>query len=249
MECHYTFMRRYPNGYDLDELMQWMRQHVLYDETGRQDEDQELIEWMYEGHQQCYGTDPDWSIVEVEFDGLVDLGPGFKLRFKIDLLIRNRKTGQLWLVDHKSARDFSRKSEIDIDDQFGLYTWALRKLGYPVFGFIRSDARTQRNKGPMAMDNRFRRLDTYRTDAELENIARDAYATARLAYSADSQQFDRSSPAPDRCVWRCSFLESHLLVRKGFDELKVLPDFGFTKSEKKHREYETNPLLELIPKP
>lgn len=151
------------------------------------------------------------------------------------------------ILTHNSARDFTRQTEIDVDDQFGLYTWALRKLGFPVVGTIRSDARTQRNKSPMTLEQRFRRVSTYRTDQELENIARDAYATASAAWGDTPLH---SSPAPDRCSWRCDFLQAHLMYRKGVaDEATILSDFGFSVNEKKHREYETDSVLDLIPTP
>ena len=254
LECHYTWIQRFPNDpkVNTEFLREWMNQHLLHDESGNQSENQVLIEWMYAGYLENYGLDPDWSLVQIEQSGQVPLpapegGRKFDLRFKNDLLIRNLKTGQLWLVDHKSARDFTRQTEIDIDDQFGLYTWALRKMGYPVVGTIRSDARTQRNKGPMTMEQRFRRVMTYRTEQELENIARDAYATASAAWGPTPIH---SSPAPDRCSWRCDFLQAHLMYRKGVsDEATILSDFGFEVNQRKHREYETDSVLDLIPTP
>ena len=254
MECHYTWLQRFPNDPKVNPafLKKWIDQHLLYDEAGNQNEDQELVEWMYDGYLDCYGVDPDWSLVQIESANQVELpapdgATPFILRFKNDLLIRSRKSGQLWLVDHKSARDFTRQTEIDVDDQFGLYTWALRKLGFPVVGTIRSDARTQRNKSPMTLEQRFRRVSTYRTDQELENIARDAYATASVAWGDTPLH---SSPAPDRCSWRCDFLQAHLMYRKGVaDEATILSDFGFSVNEKKHREYETDSVLDLIPIP
>ena len=50
----------------------------------------------------------------------------------------------IYLWDHKSAADFTRENEMDIDDQFGLYTAFLRQVGIPIFGTIKSEARTRR---------------------------------------------------------------------------------------------------------
>lgn len=265
METHYTMLQRATladrrNRPDelLKPILEFIRAEYLYDESGRQTEDQELIEWMYEGYLERYGTDPHWEILAIEAAGQVRLPvPGkpkargrYWLRFKLDMLVRDIETGQVWLVDHKSARDFSRQTEIDIDDQFGLYTFALRQLGIDTFGFIRSDSRTQRNKGPMELDNRFRRVPTFRSPGELDAIAADVYHTAVAAWGGN--QKDRvwySAPAPDRCSWRCDFREAHLAVRKGIGEHHVLPDFGFEQSEKKHREYEPNPVLQRLPQP
>ena len=247
LETHYEQIRR--GETDPDALRGFaLQQHLTDPDSGGQDDDQVLIEWMYEGYLDHYGLDPEWEILSTESAGQVPLpheSGRYYLRFKIDMLVRHRATGKIWLVDHKSARDFTRQAEIDIDDQFGLYTWALRELGIPVFGFIRSDTRTQRNKGAMTADQRFRRVSTYRTDVELHNIAVDAALTADRAWG-DPQEVPHSSPAPDRCTWRCDFLETHLLVRKGIDAETALRDFGFHQSEKKHREYEPNPALRAL---
>jgi hypothetical protein len=249
MELHYTWLQRQPEA-ELWRIRQFIHANLLVDpQTGEQNEDQQLIQWMLEGHHQCYAKDPGWELMEIEQAHRVRLGPPssrFYLQFKIDLLIREKQSNQLWLVDHKSARDFSRRVEIDIDDQFGLYTWGLRQLGFDVMGTIRSDARTQRNKGPMAMDQRFRRVHTFRTNVELNRIAADAYDCARSAYSGHRVVY--SSPAPDRCAWRCQYLQAHLMIRKGFEVDQALVDFGFEQSAIKHREYAVNPLLDLIPR-
>lgn len=246
LETHYEQIRR--GETDLDTLRNFAAQNYLYDEAGRQDEDQELVSWMYDGYLEAYKTDPQWRMLAVEAAGQTKLphpSGRYWLRFKIDLLVQDRQTKQIWLVDHKSASQFTRQTEIDIDDQFGLYTWALRKMGVPVFGFVRSDARTQRNKGPMTLDQRFRRVTTYRTDTELENIARDAALAAHRAWGG-LQPEPFSSPAPDRCVWRCDFLQPHLMVRKGADPHTALRDFGFRQGENKHREYAPNPAVDRI---
>lgn len=248
MECHYWLIKLYPKISHKD-LMVFALQHWLTDpNSGDQNEDQKLITWMYEGYLERYAKDQDWRLVAIEQAGRVPLpNPSggrsrFWLQFKIDLVVAD--TRGVWLVDHKSARDFSREAEIDIDDQFGLYTWALKKLGLPIIGTVRSDARTQRNKGPMAMDNRFRRVPTFRTDKELENIALDAYKTAQSAYRKDA--IVHSSPAPDRCSWRCSYRNQHLLVRKGFDVALTMRDFNMSQMAEKHREYGESPVVTAI---
>lgn len=257
LECHYTWLQRFPKNRHVTSefLHRWVRENLLFDEAGNQNEDQELVDWMYEGYLECYGLDPDWELVQIEQANQTALpapegSRKFLLRMKNDLLIRSKESGQLWLVDHKSASQFTRQAEIDVDDQFGLYTWALRQLGYPVVGTIRSDARTQRNKGDkdgtklMPLEERFRRVMTYRTQEELDHIARDAYATASAAWGDTPLH---SSPAPDRCSWRCDFLQAHLMYRKGVaDEATILGDFGFSVNPRKHREYETDAVLDRI---
>ncbi|HEU5046102.1 MAG TPA: PD-(D/E)XK nuclease family protein [Nocardioidaceae bacterium] len=263
LQTHYLTIRRHRTGQDKQGNPKWIehpntalrtrmltecvetvtRLHLVDQHTGEQTEQQELLAWMYQGYLDQYGIDEPWQILGVERAGSVWLlterggRSRFRLKYKIDLVIRDLQTNQLKVVDHKSAANFSRPAEIDIDDQFGLYNWAYwREHGQRPIAVIRSDARTQRNKGPMKLEDRFRRVQTFRSDAELENIALDAYRTAKAAYSPSRDVY--SSPAPDRCTWRCDYLEAHLAARKGIAPMDtVLADFGFERRAVKHQEY------------
>lgn len=228
----------------------WTR-HLMATDGGFLNSDAELIKWMLDGYVENYGSDDDWEILAVELSGMHPLGPLYRegvppsgpkiwLQYKIDMLVREKSTGRIWIVDHKTAKDFTSSTEIDLDDQFGLYTWALRCAGIKVFGFIRSDARTQRNKGPMKLETRFQRVPTHRTEIELENVRIDALATAQLM--RQQPPGTRSSPNPKQCVWKCDFLQAHLMFRKTSrakrTEVDILEGFGFEPRTKRHREYE-----------
>ena len=206
--------------------------------TGEQTPDQALIEWMYRGYIKMWGADRDWQILEVERTGFAPLpaesgrdSSRYRLKVKMDLLVRDRM-GQIWLVDHKSCSELPTKLELDIDDQFGLYTGALRRLGWKVYGSIHSAARTRQLKGdedgtkPTELERRFLRTPIYRTDTELDNLLMDAARTARAAYATTSQA-PHSSPSSDRCKWRCDYLDAHLMMRKGVKPSVALQDFGF----------------------
>ena len=232
-------------------LKQFALQHFLTDEAGNQNEDQQLVEWMYDGYLERYGLDLDWEPLAVEDAGEVRFrdengrATRFFLRFKIDMVVRQRSTGTLWLVDHKTTSMFAKESEIELDEQFRLYTWALRQMGVPIHGVIRSDSRTRRNKGPMELDQRFRRVSTFVTEVEAHNVAQDALRAAKAAYQGNRQVY--ASPAPDRCVWRCDYQQVHIAQRKGLGSSEVLmKDFGFRRSEIKHREYAPDPVASAI---
>lgn len=246
MELHYEMIRR--GATDVDRIRDYVLTKLLIDpDSGKQTEQQELVEWMYQGHLEAYGIDPEWEILQVEAAGRVAL-PGsrkYHLRFKTDLLVRERSNGLLWLVDHKTAGQFQSDDEIDIDDQFGLYTWAARRMGVPVHGFIRSQVRTRRNKGPMTLEQRLRRQRTYRTDIECDHIARDALAAAKAAHGASVPVY--SSPDPRTCTWKCEFMQAHIMYRKGMDPQTTLADMGFEKSDRRHREYAPSDLLADLP--
>lgn len=218
-----------------------------------QSEQQELVQWMYAGYVNCYGIDRDWEILAIETPGvawlLTERGgrSRFRLAYKFDLTIFDHSDRQYKIVDHKSAKDFSRPAEIDIDDQFALYWWAeeQQKRRRKYVCVIRSDARTQRNKSPMRMEDRFRRIPTHRTPHERSNIALDAYRAATAAYASQSRVY--SSPDPRQCGWKCDFLAVHLAMRKGIAKPAILlRDHGFTQREDKHREYNTGEIQEVI---
>lgn len=250
METHYTLIQEGMAGTP-EQMKEFMLREFLVDDAGNQNVDQETVEWMYDGYLECYGLDSGWEPVLIESAGEVRLTneqgkpTKFFLRFKIDLVVREVSTGHLWLVDHKSASNLSRETEIDLQEQFRLYTWALRKLGVPIHGIIRSDARTKRNKTPMTLDQRFKRVTTFMSDQEGEHIAQDMLTTARAAYSHNSPTY--AAPMPDLCSWRCSFLNVHLAWRRGLaDEETLMKDFGFFKTDMKHREYEDGAVAKAI---
>jgi hypothetical protein len=208
----------------------------LYDEQGNQNETQELIAWMYAGYVQHWGVDTRWKIVAVEhaaeFWLPTDRGgrSQFKVRMKLDLVVMDREE-RLWLVDHKSGKDLPTDKMLELDPQFGLYTWGLRQMGKNVFGQIHSGARTLRYKDPnkpQPFDERFSRTPMYRTDEQLDNIAKDAYLTARRAW--------RNEPAerafnPDTCRWRCDYLDPCLMGSKGMNEVDALIGLGFYRGD------------------
>lgn len=189
-------------------------------------DDADLIAWMFDGHEAMWGTDPDWEILEVEDASLLQLpnragrGSQFWLRMRLDLLVRDRTLGgKVWVVDHKSGKDLPSDKELDIADQFGLYTWGKRQQGTPVFGQVHSAARTYRHKtGDRALEERFKRSRLYKTDVELQTIAIEAGVTASTAhvhYRALGSA--PRSPDEDRCKWRCPYTEACLMGRKGGD--------------------------------
>lgn len=244
LETHYRYLLecQHPDvTYDPNELLARVRP-FFYPEVGDPTEDQELIHWMYLGHIDHYGTDPNWKILAVEHNAQVWLPTlkgtrsSFKLKIKIDLVVLDRRTGGLWVVDHKSGKDLPTEKMLDIDDQFGLYTWGLRQLGKQVMGSLHSAARTQRNKDqtkhPQALEDRFRRTRLFRTDVELDRIAQEAYLTFRRAYAIKGEA--ERAPNSDTCRWRCDYTEQCLGGRKGMDERQFLIDSGFIQDFTRH---------------
>lgn len=198
------------------------------------EEDRDLLEWMYEGHLTSFGLDSQWQIRAVEHEAVCWLPTErgtrsrFKLKMVIDLVVFDRSSRQLFLVDHKSGKDLPTRRALDLDDQFGLYTWGMRQLGRRVLGSIHSAARTQMNKDRDAqtLESRFSRTMLTRTDGELDSIALDAYRRARYAWSIPVGAAPRSTDT-DRCKWKCSYLEICLLDRKGVPASTLWGRMGF----------------------
>lgn len=205
------------------------------------DEIAELVWWVYDGYTDLYGADDHLDIRAVEQKLEVPLLTAsgqrsrFVLKMQIDLIVRDRTMGnKLFIYDHKTGADLPTRKNLDMADQFGLYTWGMRQLGHDVFASVWNAARTRRLKTketPLA--DRFSRPMMSRTDHELDTIAREAYATVRKAYA--SNDLAERSPSDD-CSWKCGFLEACLLGRKTNDdrERQFLLDTGFVVDATRH---------------
>lgn len=201
----------------------------------------DLIWWMYEGHVANYGLMDQWRIMAIEHQIITPLldargrASRYHLKAKLDLIIRDRLTGGLWVVDHKSGGNLPTQMDLEIDDQFGLYTWAMRRVGKKVLGSLHAANRTQRNKSEMTFDQRMALTYLNRSDLEVTNLALDAYYVARAAYPPKSMEQSRySSPDPRSCGWKCDFKEPHLLMRKGRKPAEVMQEYGFKIDRTRH---------------
>ncbi len=260
LEAHYTAiraqqelaveLRRDWETWDVDAAAAQAQARVselLTDPSGDpRSETHELVGWMYAGHLQRWGFDPNWRILAVEVRDVFPLyaynragvlAPSrFHLKTKIDLVVQDYAMGgRVWVVDHKSGKDLPGNKELDLDDQFGLYTLMLRRRGRKVFGQIYNAARTQRNKtGVQTLESRMERYRLYRDDPELLKLEAEAVETFQAAYRKRTGE-PPSSPNPGECKWKCDFLEVHLQARKqGRTAAEVADQFGFVQNFERH---------------
>lgn len=266
LEEHYGVIKRYQDLHDgamprkvaeVNRLLEECRARVFEffvdRESGRQSEVQALIEWMYDGHIAKYGLDAQWRILAVEYRLQARLpyhngAPSpFLLKAKLDLIVQDRRTGKVWVIDHKSGANLPSQMDLEIDDQFGLYTWLLQSQGVPVLGSIHDANRTTRNLGdftptppgkkPQTLDARMSRTTLNRTGQEAHNIAVDATNAACNAYP-EAAGFDPlplySSPDPRQCGWKCDFKDVHLQARTGRDIQEALVEQGFKQDFTRH---------------
>ena len=257
MEAHYLMLRsRYRTQTAIDELIDPLS--YLAD-----DDESELVRWMYDGYRDVYGDDTSWEILAVELRVerwlLTDAGrlSRFKLKGIIDLLVRdNSAGGGLWIIDHKTCRTLPKDKDFDLDDQFGLYTYLLRRPNtiqglelapglaredgsLDIRGVIHNAVRTERLKREMQPSERFARTLTTRTDTELKIIASEALDTFEEGYREGPSSTLRGglpprSPNPDTCKWRCGYTEPCLSSRKGQDIHGLLEDYGYVVDPLRH---------------
>lgn len=217
-------------------------EHLLRDPvSGEQNDVQNLIEWMYEGWVDNYGINEDWRILGIEHQIITPLRneqgrrTRYHLKAKIDLVIMDRSIGGKFVVDHKSGANLPTDMDLSIDDQFGLYTWAMREVGHKITGTIHAANRTQRNKAPMTFEQRMSLTYLNRDETELTNLALDAYRTAWNAHPPKgSGPKLYSSPDPRTCGWKCDIKEPHLLMRRGRKISEVMPEYGFKIDKTRH---------------
>ena len=227
MEAHY---RIEPPNAGVDSLR---INELLYAPDGTQDEVQELVTWMYERFCEKYGQDEDWDVLEIEKKDEINLPiPGktrrspIKLKIKIDQLRRQRSTGLLWLWDFKTGARMPNELGLALSDQFVLYQWGYEQMGYTIEGVVFDFARTQKNKGPMALDDSFLRIPIFSTDQQLLNTAEDAWRTAKRIAALNTTYPERCTDS-EMCIRKCSFTESCLAGRKGMDEVEFMQAKGY----------------------
>lgn len=262
LEAHYTALQG--GGGPAEAKFAAEQQLADFRAMGKNPDVVDLLAWMYDGYVEQWGYDDDWEILVVEYKTIVPLKrvdgtlSDFDLKMVIDLVIRERSTGNVWIVDHKSHAQLPKQRELDLDDQFGLYTWGLQQLGHKVFGCVYNTARTERNKGdypenvaewhrrkaagekpgaqpkPQLLDARFDRHSMFRTNKEIANLAQDALATAEALYGESNKR--ERHPNSDTCKWKCDFTEACLLGRKtdAKRERLFLHDVGFRQDFTRH---------------
>lgn len=200
------------------------------------DVDCDTLTWMLHGYYEAWGPgDPLWAkntaFVELEFRvDLPDVGGGpLPLVGVIDHGVWINE--KLWVIDHKSSgKPAPKTADLEMADQWTLYVWALRKMGYDVFGSIHNYASTKKLKREQTLEERFVRTPIHRTAREVEAVAREAAIQAGIARS------DNGAPrAPgDGCFRRCSFLDVCIADRRISQGLAqvVLEDKHMPKEEK-----------------
>jgi hypothetical protein len=98
-------------------------------------EARQLGEQMLIGYVDNYGKDPEWEVIHTEQPFQIDVPHPTKPDKTVvvyagtwDLLARHLPTGELWLWDHKTAKQMPQPRFLDLDDQAGSYLWVAREV-------------------------------------------------------------------------------------------------------------------------
>lgn len=219
-------------------VIEWLVQYGAKDPEHPNYEYGQTLAWMYNGYRQRWGDrEREWKIVksesEMEFRlTVVKDGYEFVVHGRIDLLVEIN--GHLWVVDHKSGKALPHNKDLDFDDQTPTYVKGLREMGIPVRGAIFNNARTERLKRAMTLEERFDRVWSYRPDYELDYAMIEAAQDLTNAYNDDV--FAPRHPDTQNCKWRCPYKEACLGGRKAPHlEVQLLEAHGFEKKPRRGR--------------
>ena len=192
-------------------------------------EDDDLLQWMYEGYIKHWGYDRQWRLVATEQRFELQLPPAtgtgnvYGIKGMIDLVVLDK--GRHWVVDHKTGRRSPAEKQLDMSDQFVVYAWALWQLGIEVEGCLHSWSNTQKNvhHEKQTLESRFKRTKMHRTQTEMLNAAQGLADSADLAWTTTHHP---KSPSEDACKW-CDYVDACMLGRRGGDEIHFLTAAGF----------------------
>lgn len=116
-----------------------------------------IIEW------QSGRIDKDWQGLPVVYAGRLDM-------------LAEDMNGNYWIFDWKTARSVTESGDdsfLYLDDQVGSYVWALRKVGFPIMGFVYHEQRKGYPQPPK--ENKARRLGCLFSVAKNQDVDYETY--------------------------------------------------------------------------
>jgi hypothetical protein len=231
----------------------------------RFDSEEELARIMVEGYIEWLaeeGADADYSVIAAEEAIAVALGlttwdgRPVELVGKLDLRVRNEKTGDRLFVDHKTAQSFlSVFITLSLTEQFLTYQ-LLELLKYggddlstgALVSVLRKVKRGPRSKPPFYL-----RREVHHSRLEVENFRRRVLGEVHdllvveqaLDYGADHRVVAYPRPSRD-CTWSCEFIHACQMFEDGSDVDRYLDDH-FAERDPLERYAETPEREELDP--
>lgn len=114
----------------------------------------------------------EWDILEAEEDYDMPINEHYSMPMRLDLLIRERATDEICLVDYKTCYDFWSEDQIALSPQAAKYIGSLRTNGKLVDKLILEQVRYRSIKDP-SPEQLFRRTTIRPSVAKIRNVLRD----------------------------------------------------------------------------
>lgn len=197
---------------------------------------------MLENYAKFAPENDDFDVLQTEFEFDIPLGIETKLydaedavlgtvpvyyRGRIDGIIRKHDTGNLYLLEHKTAKQFNEQRLI-LDQQATSYMWAGEQVyGERISGVYYNILRKQAD-GPRVKNPLVYRLEVERSRASIENFPLQMQMIAHDMALAAEYGLYYHTPADD-CNW-CAFFTLCSMIQDEADPQDYI-DMYFKKSE------------------
>jgi hypothetical protein len=174
---------------------------------------EEILDHYYEAYQRDL---QNWEVLSVETPRTVPIpGTQAHLTGTFDLLIRERRDGSVWVVDHKTRTAFDSLESLEMNEQATAYTWLSRQVGLPVKGVIWNEIKKASPRSNPRVTEYFRRSHLFRSLKELEQFERDLVATVQEMTSDSLAIYPNLG---HHCtLWSCSYRILCRARRQGSD--------------------------------
>jgi hypothetical protein len=194
-----------------------------------------------------YGKDDDWDVIATEqmFEVTIKMPDGTPIIYTgtFDGVYRDRKTGLLWLMEHKTASGLPHVGYLELDDQAGSYfafaPIVLKQLGLMredeklegiMYNFLRKGlpddrpvdelGRALNQDGSISKrqpTKLFMRHPVWRSERQRAKMIDNVISEAELMMAYRSNQLKITKTPTRDCQWDCSFFAMCQLHESGDD--------------------------------
>lgn len=206
---HYALARFYSSGVHPREALQTWPEY--------QGMSLPLMEEILDHYYETYHRDLEcWEALSVEVPQTVRIpGTRVQLTGTFDLLVRDRRDGSVWVVDHKTRTSFDSPENLEMNEQATAYTWLSHRVGLPVKGVIWNEIKKASPRSNPKVIEYFRRSYLLRSPKELEQFEEDLVATVRELNSKNLKIYPNLGY---HCtLWNCSYRILCRARRQGSD--------------------------------
>lgn len=139
--------------------------------------------------------------IEQEFRFEIPNSGGLIFPFRVDAIWRNRRTGKIYVVDHKFLYNYYQRNTIRIQPQMPKYIFALRSMGYEIEDGMYNMLSTRKNSRDPA-----RREFTQTSDAKAKQFFReqlDAMLEIRALKQLPNDEWERLNTRRNANAFNC----------------------------------------------